>query len=80
MNLCDYKQTLGVPRQGFHEARIADLALNDIIGTIIIIIILVMWLGTNIITTTIGVFALATFLHWLFCVDTALMVKLKSIF
>lgn len=36
MFLCKYKDALGIPRQGFHEARISglDIALNDTLGTI----------------------------------------------
>ncbi len=67
MSLCKWKNIFGEPGKGFHKDRIFGLALWDLVGTIIIIIILSHYMDHAII-----IIPLATILiHKLFCVDTA---------
>ncbi len=73
---CEYRDSLGKPGEGFHEERIGDFALWDILGTIIIIIVLSFVTNTNIVYMTIFVSLLTIFLHRIFCVNTALNVKI----
>ena len=84
MNLCKYKNALGIPYQGFHEKRIPilDLALNDVLGTIFLGILL--WgilyelkifteiLYNQIILCIAIMFAVGILLHRIFCVNTRL--------
>lgn len=66
--LCQYKHSLGVPGQGIHSTRIFGFAFWDIFFTIIV----GYYFGG--IKGVILLFLLGTFLHWLFCVETAFMV------
>lgn len=74
MNLCEYKDIFGKPREGVHSHRIPyiDIASVDFFGTIIIAIIIAILGGYSIIKTTIYSFILGIILHKLFCVDTKL--------
>jgi hypothetical protein len=69
--LCQYKDILGKPGQGFHEARIigTDFALWDTVGTLILMLCFIL-LGYNPILVILSISAIAIGLHWLFCVDT----------
>ena len=78
MLLCEYKDILGKPGEGFHSRRIGGFALGDIIGTIIIGIIIAIVFHVNIFAAVFGTFAVGTFMHWLFCVDTTFMHLLRS--
>ena len=71
IRLCQYKDSLGKPKSGFHEARIGPFALWDTVGTIIIVLILIFVFGLNPIVTTVAISVLTVALHWLFCVETS---------
>ena len=78
--LCQFQHVAGRPREGFHAARIPviDVALWDVVGTICIAIVLAHWFQTNVGWTLLMVFAVAVLLHWLFCVETTIMRKLRG--
>jgi hypothetical protein len=70
MDLCKYKNALGIPGKGIHSYRLGGVAIVDVIMTIIgafFISFLTKW---NIWYTTIGLFLLGIILHRLFCVRT----------
>ena len=73
MLLCQYKDILGEPSQGFHSARLFGLARNDLIGTVIGAWLLSYWRNWSFLKTLLVVFILGQILHWLFCVDTAFL-------
>jgi uncharacterized membrane protein YcaP (DUF421 family) len=70
--LCQYKDIFGKPNVGFHSIRIFDFALLDILGTILIAFIISKYYKINFVFTTIILFLVAIFMHWLFCVNTKL--------
>jgi hypothetical protein len=77
VGLCQYKDILGVPNQGFHSARFMGYARNDILGTfgIAFIIALLFYRKTllkSFLIISILLFIIAIFLHRLFCVNTTL--------
>ena len=65
-----YKNVLGVPKEGVHELRFLDTALNDYIGTILLAIITTYLTKMPLVMTTILSFILGEFLHFLFGVET----------
>ena len=70
MDLCKYKDALGIPGQGIHSYRLGGFAIADVIMTIIgafFISFLTKW---NFWYTLIGFFLLGIILHRLFCVRT----------
>lgn len=77
VNLCQYKDALGVPGQGIHSYRlfgvaIADVAIADVIMTIIGAYIYSYIYHTSFLYSLLGLFALGIFLHKLFCVKTSI--------
>lgn len=74
--LCQYKDIFGKPGEGIHASRIAGLALNDIIPTILLILGISYLANTPLYLTTIFVVITTIFIHKMFCVDTALNVAL----
>jgi len=71
--LCQFKNILGKPGEGIHSYRIMGFALWDIVGTVGLGWILSKFISWNVLKSTIFMFLFGTFLHWLFCVDTAFM-------
>lgn len=75
--LCQYKDVLGVPKQGFHSARLFGFARNDVLGTfgIALMISIIFYRKTlfrSFIIISILLFVLAIILHRLFCVNSTL--------
>ena len=73
MNLCQYKDIFGEPRKGVHSFRFLNLAIVDVIGTIILAFILKKGgIKIDIISLTIILILSSVYIHRLFCVDTTL--------
>ena len=68
---CIYKDSLGIPAQGFHT-HFLGVAILDVIGTIILAEILAHVFNWNIYLTLIAVFLTGIVLHRMFCVRTTL--------
>lgn len=77
MKLCQFKDVLGKPNQGFHSKRFMGFAINDILGTIAGGLIIAYMTKDRTLNGYIKWIAIAFFagvvLHWIFCVDTAFM-------
>ena len=81
MSLCKYKNIFGEPNTGAHKKRVFDIAIVDVIVTIIagVIIYLIMikfkphLTGTkNLLYIILGMFILGIITHRIFCVRTTL--------
>ncbi len=70
--LCQYKNIFGKPNEGFHQDRFLGLAINDIIGTIIIGFAISYYFEIELLKVFIGLTVFVILIHKLFCVDTAL--------
>jgi len=70
MSLCKYKNIFGEPNTGAHSYRVYDVAIVDVIFTIIGAYILAKYMNTSFIITMIIAFALGIVMHRLFCVRT----------
>jgi hypothetical protein len=95
-SLAKYKFVLGIPNKGFHKKRIGPYALNDMLGTIFIAIILTFVFKPlkyinkqnilynnyiyNLIINFLILFIIGEILHYLFCLDTAFIKQIKNIF
>ena len=83
--LCKYKNVLGKPNEGIHSYRIFNIAIIDVILTILLALIL-FYLGVylklfnhNIIAfifVLLFIFILGVLLHYIFCVDTTINKKI----
>jgi hypothetical protein len=69
MDLCKYKDSLGIPGKGVHT-HFMGVAWRDVVSTIIGGAILSFIFNWNMLYTIVGLFILGIILHRLFCVHT----------
>jgi hypothetical protein len=72
IDLCKYKNVLGVPGKGIHSYRLGGVAIADVIMTIIGAFFISFVSGWKFIYTLLGLFILGIILHKLFCVRTTI--------
>jgi uncharacterized membrane protein len=72
MDLCKYKNALGVPKTGIHSYRVFGVAIADVIMTIIGAYLIAYFTKQNFIYTLIILFISGIILHRLFCVRTTI--------
>lgn len=77
--LCQYRDALGKPGEGFHKDRLFGLAANDLIGTIILIVIIALVSGWNVLMVGLVVTVITVLMHRAFCVNTELNKKIFGI-
>lgn len=72
--LCEYRDVFGAPNTGVHKYKIGGIAIVDFALTILLIVIIVLYFKTSPLWTTVGVFAVAEILHYLFCIRNPIVV------
>lgn len=72
MSLCKYKNILGKPNEGAHSYRLFDLAVVDIIMTILLAAVISFVFKFSLMYTCIFLFVLGIIMHRLFCVRTTI--------
>lgn len=72
MNLCKYKNALGVPNEGVHSYRFLGVAIVDVIMTIILAGFISYIINISFVYTSISLFILGIILHRLFCVRSTI--------
>ncbi len=72
LDLCKYKDILGKPGQGLHSYRIFNIAIVDVLLTILAAYILSILTNYKFIYTTIFMFILGIISHRVFCVRTTI--------
>ncbi len=70
LELCKYKDIFGRPKEGGHSFRIFDVAVIDVVFTIIGGVLIARWLDVAIWKPVLVLFILGILLHRLFCVRT----------
>ena len=68
--LCQFQDALGAAGAGVHRLRVpgTNTAAADYVTTLLVAWFLSAWLGCSLVLTTVTLFLLGVFLHWLFCV------------
>jgi len=72
MLFCKYKDIFGEPGTGIHALRYFDIAVWDVVMTIIGAIAFSLQFRFNILPTMIGFFLFGIIMHRLFCVRTTI--------
>ena len=72
MDLCKYKNALGVPEKGIHSYRFFGVAIMDVIMTVIGAYMISYFYNYSFIYTLLFLFVLGIILHRLFCVKTTI--------
>jgi hypothetical protein len=70
MDLCKYKNALGLPNKGIHSYRIFGVAIADVIMTIIAAWLISYFFKLSFTKTLIILFLLGIILHRAFCLRT----------
>jgi hypothetical protein len=72
MDLCKYKNIFGKPNTGAHSYRFMNIAIVDVISTILLAFIISYYTKYSFLYVSIILFILGIFLHRLFCVRTTI--------
>lgn len=71
--LCKYSNIFGEPNTGLHSIRLFNIAIIDVIFTLILAFIISYYLKINIIIIFIILFIIGEIFHLLFCVKTTVI-------
>lgn len=72
MDFCKYKDYFGAPNTGAHQYRFFDLAIIDVVFTIIAGYLIAKLFNMSIWNTIIALFLLGILMHRLYCVRTTI--------
>jgi hypothetical protein len=70
--LCKYKNILGEPGKGIHKYRIFNIAIVDVLLTILLALFISYIIKTNFWITLLVVFLIGIITHRIFCVKTTI--------
>ena len=70
MDLCQYKDALGVPGKGVHSYRLFGVAIVDVLFTVIGAVLIAYFFDLSFSWTLVTLFLIGTGFHRLFCVKT----------
>lgn len=77
-NFCKYKNIFGEPGKGAHSYRIMNIAVVDVVLTILVAWIISYFAKYPFPYVLAALFILGVFFHWLFCVDTTVNKAVKK--
>jgi len=69
---CKYKNIFGEPGKGVHSYRLFNIAIVDVVLTLLIAIIITRYVEINYIYAIIGLIITGILIHRLFCVNTTI--------
>lgn len=70
VDLCDYKDLFGRPREGAHAYRIFDIAVVDVAATVVVAFIIARIFGLVFWKSLVVLFLVGIISHRMFCVRT----------
>ena len=70
LNLCQYKDIFGRPREGAHAYRLFDIAVVDVAATVVVAFIIARLFGLSFWKSLVALFIIGIILHRAFCVRT----------
>ena len=70
LGLCRYKDIFGRPGEGAHSYRIVDIAVVDVVATVIVAFFIARVFGVVFWKSLVGLFLVGIISHRLFCVRT----------
>lgn len=80
MGLCVYRNIFGTPDAGVHSIRFMNLAVVDVLFTLIVAYIISIFSKYSFFWMSVALFSLGIFFHYLFCVDTTVAKMISKIF
>ncbi len=76
---CKYADIFGKPKVGFHSYRLFNIAVNDVIGTLVLSYILAKVKKISYTKSFVIMLLVGEILHFLFCVDTTVALSIKNV-
>ena len=70
LGLCQYKDIFGRPREGAHSYRIFDIAVVDVVATVIVAFFVAHVFSIALWKSLVGLFLVGIISHRIFCVRT----------
>ena len=70
--LCKYNHILGVESQGVHSVRVLNIAMVDVLATLLVGALISYYFKVNLYLIWLILFILGILLHRLFCVNTTI--------
>ena len=70
LNLCQYKDIFGRPREGAHAYRLFDIAVVDVAATVLLAFVIARLFGFVFWKSLVALFIIGIILHRAFCVRT----------
>ena len=70
MDLCKYKDIFGAPNTGVHRYRILDIAIVDVVSTIILALVISLIFNLNFLLVLLITLIIGEIMHYMFCVET----------
>ena len=70
LNLCQYKDIFGRPREGAHAYRIFDIAVVDVAATVLLAFVIARLFGLSFWKSLVVLFIIGIISHRAFCVRT----------
>ena len=80
MNLCQYRNVFGAPNNGVHSYRFLNVAIVDVIFTIIAAYMISIFSKYTFLWVSILLFSLGIFFHYIFCVETTVAKILSNVY
>lgn len=71
-NLCNYRKIFGIPKSGIHKYRIFNLAVVDILLTLLLAFIISYYFKIQIYKSIFFCFLFGILMHRIFCVRTTI--------
>lgn len=69
---CKYRHIFGVEKEGVHSLRLLNIAVVDMVLTIILAFVLALYFRQSFLLIFVLLMVIATLLHWAFCVETTI--------
>lgn len=76
--MCPFKNLFGAPRTGVHSLRLFDVAVVDVLLTVIAGILLARYMKWNTLLTILLLIVISVPIHMMFCVETTLVKLFKN--
>lgn len=70
IDLCRYKDLFGRPREGAHSYRIFDIAVVDVVATVVVAYVIARIFGLSFWKSLVALFIVGILSHRMFCVRT----------
>lgn len=80
MNLCRYRNFFGVPGVGLHSFRIFNLAIVDVVFTLVGAYLISVNTKYTFLISSIGLISLGIFFHYVFCVETTISKTIAKLY